>query len=207
MDSHKADTEGITSIVTSCEPADHTQDQIKISHIPHPPYTPTEWGSEDGREDAPLMSEKTLYQVSEMAMEDGQLTPKPSPAKVTWMSLPRKDQLFILFLCRLVDFFQVAALSAYMFHQLKSFDPSLSDAKIASQTGILQGSFTAAQVATAMLWGRVADAQWGGRKKVLLIGLVGTGISCLGLGFSKSFAAAVVFRILGGGINGTVGTM
>ena len=94
-----------------------------------------------------------------------------------------------------------------MFHQLKSFDPSLSDAKIASQTGILQGSFTAAQVATAMLWGRVADAQWGGRKKVLLIGLVGTGISCLGLGFSKSFAAAVVFRILGGGINGTVGTM
>lgn len=61
-----------------------------------------------------------------------------------------------------------------MFYQLKSFDQSLSDAVISSQAGVLQGSFTAAQFMTAMLWGRVADSDWSGRKTVLLVGLLGT---------------------------------
>lgn len=61
-----------------------------------------------------------------------------------------------------------------MFYQLKSFDPTLSDAVIARQTGILHASFTAAQFLTAMLWGRIADSKWAGRKTVILIGLLGT---------------------------------
>ncbi|KAI9833768.1 MAG: hypothetical protein M1819_003501 [Sarea resinae] len=131
--------------------------------------------------------------------------PKQTP--VTWLSLPRKGQLALLFLSRLFDFLQVASLQAYMFYQLKSFDETLPDSKISWQAGVLQGSFTAAQFATAILWGRVADARWGGRKRVLLIGLVGTGLSCIGLGFSRTFAQAVIFRTFGGAINGTVGIM
>jgi MFS family permease len=61
-----------------------------------------------------------------------------------------------------------------MFYQLKWFDPSLSDAVISSQAGILHASFTAAQLLTALLWGRIADSEYAGRKTVLLIGLVGT---------------------------------
>ncbi|KAG4027954.1 hypothetical protein MFRU_025g00210 [Monilinia fructicola] len=125
------------------------------------------------------------------------------PQAVTWMSLPRKDQLAILFLSRLVDFLQVASLQAYMFYQLKSFDLGLSDATISSQAGILQGCFTGAQVCTAVLWGKAADT-WG-RKTVLMIGLVGTAISCLGYGFSTTFWQAALFRAFGGAINGTVG--
>lgn len=41
------------------------------------------------------------------------------PEHVTWMSLPHKGQLLILFLCRFVDFLQVATLQAYIFYQLK----------------------------------------------------------------------------------------
>lgn len=126
---------------------------------------------------------------------------------VTWMSLPRKDQLAILFLCRLVDFLQVASMQAYVFYQLKSFDTSLSDSKIASQAGILQGCFTGAQVLTAILWGKAADASWCGRKMVLVIGLGGTAISCLGYGFATTFFWAAFWRVFGGGINGTVGIM
>lgn len=125
----------------------------------------------------------------------------------TWMSLPRKDQLAILFLSRLVDFLQVASLQAYVFYQLKSLDGTLSDAQVSSQAGILQGAFTGAQVLTAFLWGKAADASWCGRKRVLLIGLLGTAISCLGYGFATSFAWAVFWRAAGGGINGTVGIM
>jgi MFS family permease len=133
---------------------------------------------------------------------------KPGPVKsgpVTWMSLPRKGQLAILFFSRLFDFLQVASLQAYIFHQLRSFDPSLPDAHISAQAGILQGCYTAAQIATAIIWGKVADASWGGRKMVLLIGLLGTSVSCFGYGFSTTFAQAAFFRVLGGGINGTVG--
>ncbi|KKA17592.1 MFS transporter [Rasamsonia emersonii CBS 393.64] len=121
------------------------------------------------------------------------------------MSLPRKSQLAILGLCRVFDFLQIASLQAYMFYQLKSFDETLSDADVSTQAGILQGAFTAAQFATAIPWGRVADAQWGGRKFVLLVGLIGTAISCLGVAFATSFGQAVFWRSFGGAINGTVG--
>ncbi|KAJ5466074.1 hypothetical protein N7530_009861 [Penicillium desertorum] len=132
--------------------------------------------------------------------------PAPTrPALVTWMSLPRKGQLALLGLCRVFDFLQIASLQAYMFYQLKSFDQNLSDSDVATQAGILQGAFTAAQFATAIPWGRVADAQWGGRKFVLLVGLVGTAVSCLGVAYSTSFAQAVFWRSFGGAINGTVG--
>lgn len=127
------------------------------------------------------------------------------PGPVTWMSLPRKKQLGILGLCRVFDFLQIASLQAYMFYQLKSFDQNLSDSDVSTQAGILQGAFTAAQFATAIPWGRVADAEWGGRKFVLLVGLLGTSVSCLGVAFAKSFAQAVFWRSFGGAINGTVG--
>ncbi|UNI19308.1 hypothetical protein JDV02_005500 [Purpureocillium takamizusanense] len=137
---------------------------------------------------------------------------KAAPAgPVSWSSLPRKDQLAILFLARLVDFLQVASLQAYVFYQLKALDASsggnneASDARIAQQAGILQGCFTGAQVATAMLWGKAADAGWCGRKRVLVIGLAGTALSCLGYGFATTFFWAAFWRAFGGAVNGTVG--
>ncbi|CAI7653127.1 unnamed protein product [Penicillium glandicola] len=126
---------------------------------------------------------------------------------VTWSSLPKKGQLAILTLARLSEPLTQTSLQAYMFYQLKSFDPSLPDSKISAQAGILQGSFTAAQFITAVWWGRLADAEWMGRKRVLLIGLLGTCLSCVGFGFSRSFATAMVFRTLGGILNSNVGVM
>lgn len=54
--------------------------------------------------------------------EDEESAPEPKkagPEHVTWMSLPHKGQLLVLFLCRFVDFLQVATLQAYIFYQLK----------------------------------------------------------------------------------------
>jgi len=120
--------------------------------------------------------------------------------------MPNKFQLAILALSRFVDFFQMAALQTYMVHQLKSFDPSLPDSTISHQAGVLQGSFTAAQIITSILWGRAADQPGVGRKLVLLIGLIGTGITMLGVGFSTTYSQAVFWRVLGGAVNGTVGS-
>ncbi|PSR81658.1 major facilitator superfamily domain-containing protein [Coniella lustricola] len=143
---------------------------------------------------------------------------KPAaPEHVTWMSLPHKGQLLILFLCRMVDFLQVATLQAYIFYQLKHMaqrqlldaDASavMSDAKISAQAGLLTGGFTGAQVLTAIFWGKVADSPkfYGGRKMVLLIGTLGTSFACFCYGFSTTFASAMFWRIFAGCINGLVG--
>ena len=144
------------------------------------------------------------------SVEDGQPPPQPplkKPGPVAWRDLPNKRQLFILTMTRLAEPITQTSLQAYMFYQLKSFDPSLPDATIAAQAGILQGCFTGAQCVTAMMWGRIADAEWGGRKRVLLVGLTGTCISAVGFGFSRSFLQAAVFRALGGILNGNVGVI
>lgn len=155
-----------------------------------------------GRSRSQSQAQMLALQESEMSA-DPMVPVRPTP--VTWMSLPRKGQLGLLGLCRVFDFLQIASLQAYMFYQLKSFNENLSDSDVATQAGILQGAFTAAQFATAIPWGRVADAEWGGRRFVLLVGLIGTAISCLGVAFSTSFAQAVFWRSFGGAINGTVG--
>jgi Major Facilitator Superfamily len=137
--------------------------------------------------------------------EDGEPEEKPQP--ISWSQLPQKSQLFILVCARLAEPLTQTSLQSYLFYQLKSFNPSLSDSAISSQAGIFQGSFTAAQFLTSVWWGRLADSPRMGRKRVLLIGLCGTLISCLGFGFSKSFTSAIIFRILGGFMNSNVGVM
>ncbi|GAB1316215.1 hypothetical protein MFIFM68171_06425 [Madurella fahalii] len=126
---------------------------------------------------------------------------------VSWRDLPRKDQLIVITLARLSEPLVQTSLQSYMFYQLKWFDPSLPDSVISSQAGILHASFTAAQFVTAMMWGQVADSSRFGRKTVLMIGLAGTMISCLGFGFSTSFWQALMFRSIGGMTNGNVGVL
>ncbi|TGJ83391.1 hypothetical protein E0Z10_g5377 [Xylaria hypoxylon] len=130
---------------------------------------------------------------------------KPSGQAIGWKDLPKKDQLLVITLARLSEPLTQTSLQAYMFYQLQWFDPTLPDAVIASQAGILHASFTAAQFFTAMLWGRIADSKLAGRKTVILIGLLV--ISCLGFGFSRSFYQALIFRSLGGITNGNIGVL
>jgi Na+/melibiose symporter-like transporter len=128
-------------------------------------------------------------------------------APVTWMSLPKKGQLAVLTISRLVEPLTERSLAAYMFYQLRYFNPDLPDSTIASQGGMLTASFAAAQFLTAVWWGRAADTPWIGRKRVLLVGLLGTCVSCLGVGFAKSFGQALFFRACAGCLNGNVGVM
>lgn len=46
---------------------------------------------------------------------------------------------------------------------------------------------------------------YGGRKMVLLIGTLGTAVSCFGYGFSTTFATAMFWRVFAGCVNGLVG--
>jgi len=148
--------------------------------------------------------------------QEGEATAKPavSPKSqsqkledVRWRDLPRKDQLLILVLARLAEPLAQTSMQAYIFYMLKSFDESLSDAAVASQTGFISGSFTLAQCVTAVWWGRMADKEWVGRKNVIVFGLMGTLMATIGIAFSRSLAALMFFRFMGGALNGNVGVM
>ncbi|KAI5298698.1 hypothetical protein KEM56_003846 [Ascosphaera pollenicola] len=126
---------------------------------------------------------------------------------VSWMSLPSKAQLLVLTIARFSEPLTQSSLQAYIFHQIKSFDPKLPDSTISEQTGVIQGAFAAAQFFTAVIWGWLADSEFMGRKRVLLVGLIGTCISSVGFGLSHSFRAALVWRTVGGALNSNAGVM
>lgn len=127
------------------------------------------------------------------------------PPPPSWSSIPKKPELAIICSVRVVDFFQQAALQAFMFYQLASFSPDTPESEISFQVGVLQGVFTAAQIFTSIIWGRMADHPSWGRKRVILVSLLGQAMSCVGVAFSQSFTSAVVWRLLGGAVNATVG--
>lgn len=162
----------------------------------------------DNLDNAPRQVGNGITQNGENGNNNG-TGPEPEEKEkpISWSQLPKKTQLLILVLARLSEPLTQTSLQAYLFYQLKSFDPSLPDSTISRQAGIFQGSFTAAQFLTSVWWGRAADSHWVGRKRVLLVGMLGTLISCVGFGFSRSFTAAIIFRILGGLMNSNVGVM
>lgn len=138
-------------------------------------------------------------------------TEKQEKKPVSWSELPRKGQLTILTLARLSEPLTQTSLQSYMFYQLKSFrnasGESPSDSTVANQAGMLAAAFTGAQFLTAIMWGRLADSERFGRKRVILIGLLGTCIGSVGFGFSGSFATAMFWRAVGGMLNGNMGVM
>lgn len=163
--------------------------------------------TESDDEDAELLESREAQVDEEVDISSNAANSPPKNEKekpVSWSSLPRKDQLFILALARMVEPVVITSINAYMFFMLRSFDPSLPDSTISSQAGFLSAGFTAAQCITAVIWGRVADRASVGRKNVVIIGLLGTLISAIGFGFSRSFAWALLFRCLGGALNGNV---
>ena len=126
-------------------------------------------------------------------------SPVRSPS---WRRIPAKEQLLLLFLVSFADYYQMASMHTYMIHQIRSFDSGQSDTTISRKAGVLLGSCSAATVATAILWGRAADFPSIGRRGVILIGLLCSSVSSMGIGFSGSFMTLLLWSFLGGMLNG-----
>lgn len=134
------------------------------------------------------------------ATEQESKEPKPP----SWSELPNKDQLAILTFVRLAEPIAQTSMHAYMFAMIRWFDETLSDGDVAAKAGLLAASFEAAQAVTGAIWGSLADKACVGRKKILLIGISGSFASIIGFGFSKTFYWALIYRCIGGAMNGNV---
>ncbi|CEI63431.1 hypothetical protein FVEN_g49 [Fusarium venenatum] len=129
------------------------------------------------------------------------------PRPVSWASLPNKGQLAVILLARLAEPLSERSLASYLFYQLRWFNPDLDPSDIPKQVGYITAVFAAAQCLTSMWWGRAADNPRLGRKRVLMIGLGGSAMSALGMGFSTSLYAAFFFRFCAGALNGNIGVL
>ena len=163
----------------------------------HPPSNESHEARE-ASDETPLLQATAQY-VS--------LPPPKEPQNISWASIPRKGQLAIIVFARLAEPLSERSFASYLFHQLQWFNPNLEASEIAKQAGYLTAVFAAAQCLTSMWWGHAADSPRLGRKRVLVIGLVGSAMSALGMGFSTSLSFAFFFRFLAGALNGNVGVL
>jgi MFS family permease len=88
----------------------------------------------------------------------------------------------------------------YAYFMVEDFHMAHDKAQISMYVGILTSAFAFSECISGIFWGRLSDKI--GRKKVLLGGLFGTGLSMLLFGFAKSLPMALFARALGGLLNG-----
>ncbi|KAK2028145.1 MFS general substrate transporter [Colletotrichum zoysiae] len=121
-----------------------------------------------------------------------------------WAYLPKDKAAVVAVIAsvRVADFYQIASFQTCVTLHLQYLQPDLSTTELARHVGVAQGMFTAAQILSAPAWGVAVDRI--GRKAVILIGLLTTAISCVGVAFAGSIGAIVFWRLLAGATNGTV---
>jgi MFS family permease len=87
----------------------------------------------------------------------------------------------------------------------ESFYVTEEDRKIVLYPGLITSSFTFADFLAGMFCGRMSD--WVCKRPVLIMGLVGTVISMILLGFASNLPTALAARALGGMLNGNAGVL
>jgi MFS family permease len=71
--------------------------------------------------------------------------------------------------------------------------------------GIIISAFALSEALTGVFWGSISDRV--GRKPVVLIGIIGTMLSMLMVGFAENVWVAIAGRALGGSLNGNIGVL
>lgn len=114
-------------------------------------------------------------------------------------------QMGVLALCRICEPIAFMSIFPYAYFMVESFGITTSKSQISMYTGMVTSSFAFMECISGIFWGRLSDRV--GRKKVLLGGLFGTGLSMLLFGFAQSLPMALVARALGGLLNGNIGVL
>ncbi|KAI5460481.1 major facilitator superfamily domain-containing protein [Mariannaea sp. PMI_226] len=116
--------------------------------------------------------------------------------------MTQKKQLALIGLARFCQTVASGSLQSYIIFQLRSFtlpDGSApSTTTVAFQLCVLRACVAIPGIITSTLWGILADNPRVGRKRVIILGLVTSGIGRMGLGFTRSFAGAVLWRLFVG---------
>ncbi|QLG71338.1 hypothetical protein HG535_0B03780 [Zygotorulaspora mrakii] len=114
-------------------------------------------------------------------------------------------QLLAVSIVRVSEPIAFTSLFPYVYFMVKDFHIAPDDAQVSKYSGYLSSSFALCQVLSAYYWGSFSERH--GRKLALILGLMGSIVSLLILGFSRNFYQAMLARILMGLLNGNVGVI
>lgn len=114
-------------------------------------------------------------------------------------------QMTVIGLIRFSEPIAFTSMFPYVYFMVRDFGVAKEKADIATYSGYLSGSFAFFQFLCSVQWGYASDRY--GRKPILLIGLMGTALSMLLFGFSRSFGEALFARSLMGMLNGNVAVL
>ncbi|KAF8813393.1 major facilitator superfamily transporter [Phlegmacium glaucopus] len=129
---------------------------------------------------------------------DSQKRPLPNP-------LP-KLQLGIILLLQICEPITSQSIYPYINQLITELDiTGGDDRKVGYYAGLIESLFFATEALTVLQWSRLSD--YIGRKPVLLIGLLGTTLSMLAFGLSRTFWTLILSRCLTGLLNGNIGVM
>ncbi|KAH3683307.1 hypothetical protein WICPIJ_005723 [Wickerhamomyces pijperi] len=112
------------------------------------------------------------------------------------------EQIIIISLVRISDPIAFTSLHPYVYYMVQEFGIADTEADIARYVGYLSSVFAFSQFLTCYHWGRFADRF--GRKPTMMIGITGSAISWLILGFAKNYYWAFFARFLNGLLDGNV---
>ncbi|EIN05792.1 MFS general substrate transporter [Punctularia strigosozonata HHB-11173 SS5] len=116
-----------------------------------------------------------------------------------------KLQLGSLYLTKLVVPVAATQIMPYVNELVQRFEFTDNPARIGVYSGLIGSASLWAQLISTYPWGRLSDSA--GRRPVILAGTAGIGIAAVMFGFSRSFAALLVARIISGLFAGNVATM
>ncbi|KAN0119048.1 major facilitator superfamily [Russula decolorans] len=126
-----------------------------------------------------------------------------APRKATPLPL---TQITILLLLLLAEPITSLSINPYINQMVSELSIVGGDErKVGYYAGVLVSLYFAAEAATILQWSRLSD--YVGRKPVLLFGLLGTIVSIILFGLSRSFWALVFSRCLNGMLNGNIGVI
>jgi len=115
------------------------------------------------------------------------------------------SQVIAVLAAQFCEAFQVNILFPFVVFMVRDFHITEREADVGQLAGLLAATFSAAQFISGFFWGALSD-RWG-RKRVILIGLVGVLLANIVFGTAKTFTQAILGRFLCGLLNGNVGVL
>ncbi|KAH8977521.1 MFS general substrate transporter [Lactarius hatsudake] len=147
----------------------------------------------------------TWFENSHEIDEEIHLLPDQEDSNPTQTPLPTA-QISILLTARLAESILSSSMGSYLSQLLRELPEVGGDArKVGYYMGIIVSLFCAAEAVTSFPWNRLSDHV--GRKPVLLSCLVGSTLSMLLFGLSRSFWALVLSQCLHGAMMGHIGVV
>lgn len=162
------------------------------------PHLPS---SIDEEETAPFLGEDLEHAIKLESYEHGRQR-SPSAGKITPLPMA---QLASLCVVRMVDPISFTQIFPYVNEMMDYLHVTDDPSKIGFYSGLVESSFAISQFLSIYGWAKFSDKH--GRRPAVLVGIAGTAITTMLLGFCRSLFPLLLIRFLSGFFSGNLAVM